>query len=169
MKKKEQSLKETPVKQSRARLRRAMEALATFGLIIVAVGLVAPISFSSHPSWMPVFKWIYAAGAVVYFVARLVSAIGRDESLRVRRLRRMEVWAGICLLVAGFFWFYNTSNPGWIYSPFKTMQETIVFTLAGALIQVVASWMLSSAQQKEMREAIGRNDDKGASKKDKNQ
>ncbi len=143
---------QTPV-ASRARLRRAMEALATFGLILVAAGLVAPMSFTQSPAWMATFKWIYAAGALMYFGARLTASFGRDESMRVRRLRRMETWAGICFLVAGFFWFYNTANSLWMASPFKAMQETIVFTLAGAVIQVVASWMLSSAQQKELRQA----------------
>lgn len=136
-------------KIDRVRLRRTMEVLATFGLILVAVGLVAPFAAYGSQLWMAVFKFIFTAGALCYFVARLTASLGKDESTRVRRLRRMEMWAGICFLAASFFWFYNTRGIGGYMLTFKAMQETIVFTLAGAVIQIVASWMLSSALRKE--------------------
>lgn len=145
MKKKENDV---PV-ESRARVRRAMEALATFGLILVAVGLAAPFATFGNGTLLVMFKWIFAAGAVVYTVARVVGAVGRDGSFRVRRLRRMEGWAGIAFCIAAFFWFYNTRKFDGEMLTFRMLNETILFTLAGALIQIVSSWMLSAALRKD--------------------
>lgn len=138
----------------RGRLRRAMESVATFGLLLVAVAMVAPFAGLLASGWLTAFKWMFACGAFIYLVARIVSAVGRDESLKVRRLRRMEVWAGLALGVAAFFWFYNTR--GFEGMPtFHMLNETVVFTLAGALIQVVASWMLSATLEKERKAGQG--------------
>lgn len=145
---------ETPVNipdPRRARTRRMMESVATFGLLLVAVGLVAPFASFNSPAWLVAFKWIFAAGAVTYTVARVVGSIGRDERLRVRRLRRMETWAGVAFCIAGFFWFYNTRAFDGVALTFRMLNETILFTLVGALIQIVASWMLSSALRKEKK------------------
>jgi len=86
---------------------------------------------------------------VVYTVARVVGAVGRDGSFRVRRLRRMEGWAGIAFCIAAFFWFYNTRKFDGEMLTFRMLNETILFTLAGALIQIVSSWMLSAALRKD--------------------
>lgn len=137
-------------REKRARLRRAMESTATFGLLLVAVAMVAPFAGLVSSGWLTAFKWIFASGALVYLAARLVAAFGRDESFKVRRLRRLEVWAGIAFGVAAFFWFYNTRGFDGLPT-FHMLNETVVFTLAGALIQVIASWMLSSALSKEKK------------------
>lgn len=139
----------------RERMRRSMEVLATFGLILVAVGIAAPfVSFDSG-MWLVAFKWIYASGAVIYAAARVVGSSGRDESFRVRRMRRLEVWAGIAFCIGAFFWFFNTRAFSGVTLTFRMLSETILFTLSGAMIQIVASWMLSSRLRKEqsMRDA----------------
>lgn len=133
----------------RERTRRAMEVVPTFGLILVAVGIAAPfISFGSS-AWLVAFKWIYAVGAVVYTAARVVGSLGRDESFRVRRMRRLEFWAGVAFCIGAFFWFFNTRAFGGETLTFRMLNETILFTLVGAMIQIVASWMLSSRLRKE--------------------
>ena len=134
--------------KDRTKLRRTLEPVATFGLGLVAAGLVAPFSSYENTVWLVIFKWIYAVGAVLYTVARIVAATGRDESFRVRRLRRMEAWAGIAFCFGAFFWFYNTSRIDSDVLTFRMLNETIIFTLAGALIQIISSWMLSSALRK---------------------
>lgn len=135
--------------ESRKRLRRAMEVLADFGLVLVAVGLVSPLIGFESPVWFAIFKWVFAIGAVAYTGARIAAAIGRDGSFRVRRLRRLEVWAGISLCVASFFWFYNTGRLHTNMLTFRMFQNTIVFTLVGAMIQIAASWMLHAAMKKD--------------------
>jgi len=141
----------------RSRVRRAMEPLATFGLILVAAGLVAPLTGFDNTLVTVTFKWVFAAGAVIFTVARIVGSLGRDEGFRVRRLRRMEAWAGIAFCFGAFFWFYNTSKIDSDVLTFRMLNETILFTMAGALIQIVSSWMLSSALRKEekARQNIG--------------
>lgn len=135
----------------REKLRRSMEGVATFGLLLVCAGLVAPFATGGQSVWLVAFKWIFAAGALIYTVARVVGSLGRDESFRVRRLRRMEVWAGIAFCIAAFFWFFNTRRFDGIMLTFRMLNETILFTLVGALIQIVSSWMLSSALRKEKK------------------
>jgi hypothetical protein len=151
------------LREKRARMRRAMESTATFGLLIVAVAMVAPFAGLVSPAWLTAFKWMFASGALIYLAARIVASVGRDESVKVRRLRRLEVWAGLCLAVAAFFWFFNTR--GFHGMPtFHMLNETVVFTLAGAVIQVIASWMLSSALAKEQQQPSAEKSDRGRKK-----
>lgn len=149
----------------RERLRKAFESVATFGLLLIAVGLVAPFAGLYTSAWLTAFKWIYVCGAAFYLGARLAVSFWRDESFRVRRLRRMESWAGICFAVGAFFWFWNTRSFSGMPT-FHMLQETIVFTLAGAIIQLIASWMLSSALRKEQ---AAKNDDNASDKGNKQQ
>lgn len=127
---------------------RLLEGVATFGLLLVAVSMVAPFAGVPATGWMEAFKWIYAAGAVVYTVARIAGGAGKKESFRVRRLRRMEGWAGIAFCIGAGFWFYNSSRFGGVFT-FRLLNNTILFTLVGALIQIVSSWLLSKALRKE--------------------
>lgn len=145
-----------PSSASRIRLRRAMEALATFGLILVAVGLAAPFFNTGDVSLSIMFKWIFAAGALMFTAARVTGSLGRDGSVRVRRLRRMETWAGLAFCTGAFFWFYNTSRIDSDVLTFRMLNETVIFTLAGAFIQIVASWMLSSAIAKDAAADAGK-------------
>lgn len=136
--------------KDRTNLRNAMESVATMGLLFVAVAVVGPLFTLQSTSWLLAFKWIYAAGALIYIAARLVASFGHDESLRVRRLRRMEVWAGLCFGCGAFFWFYNQARFFGAFS-LSVVHETIIFTLAGALVQIIASWMITSVKKKELK------------------
>lgn len=129
--------------------RRIVEACSTFGLILIAAGLLAPFTSIENTAAITVYKWIFTAGAVIYTAARLVNVNAPSDSLRLRRLRRMEMWAGFAFCVGAFFWFYNSARlHGYTFSV-AVMNNTIVFTLAGALIQIIASWMISSRARKE--------------------
>lgn len=135
--------------RSLEKLRRKAEAAATAGLLLIAVGLVAPFA-ALESSWVPVVcRWIYSAGAVLYTVARMVNVNDPRDSARLRRLRRMEMWAGFCFIVGAGLWFYNASRFAGIPFSLPVMKNTIAFTLAGAVIQVIASWMISSQASKE--------------------
>lgn len=151
--KKESGEKITLPTAGREKLRGLMESTSVFGLILVAAGLLAPFVANNSPAWLVAFKWIFAAGALIYTAARIVGAIGRDGSFRTRRLRRLEVWAGIAFCIAGFFWFWNTARFDGQLLSFRMLNETILFSLAGAMIQIVASWMLSSSMRKDKQTA----------------
>lgn len=146
------SASDNTVKASRERLLKATEIAANFGLVLVAAGLVSPIVGFQDSLWLSVFKWVFTVGAAIYTIARLTGAFDKDEPFRIRRLRRLEVWAGFSFCIATFFWFYNTRQidaSAMPYMSFKMFQETILFTLVGALIQIIASWMLTSAIRKQ--------------------
>ncbi len=129
------------------RLKR-IENIATFGLIIVAVSLAGPF-FNLTAAPAPLYKWLYAAGAVIYTVARLCNVADPADSLRLRRLRRLEFWAGMAFCIGSGMWFYNSSRLGHFAGSLGTIQPTVVFTLVGATIQIIAAWLIYSTQKKE--------------------
>ena len=129
--------------------RRRMENLSLIGLILLCVGLVVPFANIGSDILQTIFKYVYAAGALIYTGARMVNVNGPNDSLRLRRLRRLELWAGIAFIVGGFFWFYNSARYPNIGFSLAVMRDTIMFTLVGALIQVIASWMIAYRMKKE--------------------
>lgn len=136
------------------RRRRLAEGISTFGLCLLCAALVAPFVSPENESGIlsSVFKWIYSCGAVIYTGARMINVNAPSDSLRLRRLRRMEIWAGIAFCVAAFFWFYNSAKfPGLGFS-LGIMNDTILFTLVGASIQIIASWMIAMRMKKESKE-----------------
>lgn len=157
-----------PAPKGLARSRKAIEGAATFGLILIAVGIAAPFTDLLNFDYIRFFKWIYAPGALIFTVARIVGSTDPSESLRIRRLRRLEFWAGVSFCIGVFFWFYNEDR----YSDFLILdagamaylRETVYFTLAGALIQVIAVAALSRRLKKEA-EGNKDNKDKEAGKK----
>lgn len=126
-----------------------MEGTATFGLILICVALVAPFTSPASMEYLDVFRWIYGAGTVIYLVARLVDITDPKDSLRLRRLRRMEFWAGIAFGLATAFWFIGMHRLGPYAGALAVLKNTIMFTLVGALIQIVASWLIYSQSKKE--------------------
>lgn len=136
-----------------AKRRKAVEMTATFGLLLVCAALIAPFATSEGSGWMPIFKYIYAAGALIFIIARIVGGTDRSESLRLRRLRRLEAWAGVAFCVGAFFWFYNGSRFGETAFTLVVLRDTIMFTLAGAVIQIIAAWMISVRARKEAEQS----------------
>ena len=135
-----------------ARSRKAIEGAAAFGLILVAVGLAAPFTDLLNSDYIRFFKWIYSPGALIYTIARIVGSTDPAESLRMRRLRRMEFWAGVAFCIGVFFWFYNEHRYADLLAQgagaMVYLRETVYFSLAGALIQVIAVAALARQQKK---------------------
>ena len=134
--------------------RKQVEGTATFGLILICVALVAPFTSPANWDYLNIFKWIYGAGAIIYLVARLVDISDPADSVRLRRLRRMEFWAGIAFGLATAFWFigqHKYHNDPYI-GALAVLWNTIMFTLVGAVIQIIASWLIYSQTKKELRE-----------------
>lgn len=133
------------------RRRKYVELAASLGLVLVLLAMIAPffggLDLGASMQW----RWVYAAGALIYTVARVIDVNAPGDSLRLRRLRRLEFWAGVCFIVGGAFWFYKLSYYSAVYSAgiLAVMQQTVAFTMAGAVIQIVASWMISSRMKKE--------------------
>lgn len=134
--------------------RKMVESTATFGLLLVCVALVSPFAGLGNMGILKIFKWVYAAGALVYVVARVVNVNDPADSMRLRRLRRMEFWAGVAFMLAAAFWFYEERHLGPFAGPLAVMRNTILFTLVGAAIQVIASWLIVSRTKKEQEETL---------------
>lgn len=131
--------------------RKQVEASATFGLILICVALVAPFTSPADIEYLKVFKWIYGSGALIYLIARAVDISDPKESVRLKRLRRMEFWAGISFGIATAFWFigeHKYHDDPYI-GALAVLWNTIMFTLIGALIQIIASWLIYSRSKKE--------------------
>lgn len=133
--------------------RRYMEGVSTLGLLLVCAAMVGPFASGMAGSMPDFYKWIYLAGAVIYTVARVAGSMDRSESLRLRRLRRLEFWAGVCFCVGAFFWFYNSDRLAEVVGagPLAILRDTVLFTLAGAAIQVIASWAVVAREKKEAK------------------
>lgn len=74
-----------------------------------------------------------------------------EESMRVRRLRRMEFWAGMAFCIGAFFWFYNTQKlSGMAYiGQMSVLRDTVMFSLVGAMLQVISFAMVTWRIKKE--------------------
>lgn len=130
--------------------RKYVEIAASAGLLLVLFAMMTPFigSVLGNPiSWG---KWVYTAGALVYTVARVVNVNAPGDSLRLRRLRRLEFWAGMCFIIGAAFWFYKLQYYSGLFSgPLAVMRQTVAFTMAGAVIQIVASWMIAAQMKKQ--------------------
>lgn len=150
MKKEKTSAQGAGVTAQLEKRRKYVEAGAAVGLLLVLLAMMAPFleGFIGHS--MMWAKWVYACGALVYTVARVVNVNAPSDSLRLRRLRRLEFWAGMCFIVGAAFWFYKLQYySGFFAGPIAVMRQTVAFTMAGAVIQIVASWMIAYRMKKE--------------------
>jgi hypothetical protein len=137
--------------------RKLVEGTATFGLLLICVALVVPFVNPSDIEALKPYKWVYSAGALIYLVARIVGVRDPRDTLRVRRLRRMEFWGGVAFGMGAFFWFYQEAHLGPFAGMLALMRNTIMFTLVGALIQVIASWMIASRKLAESKQQGDKN------------
>lgn len=132
-----------------SRKRKIVEIIAVTGLILIAVGLVVPFGSIENIGLAFAMRIIYAIGALMYTGARMVNVNSKDDSIRLRKLRRMEMWAGFCFIAGGAMWFYNAYRLSFVPFSLPVMRDTVAFSMAGAVIQVVASWMIASRMKKE--------------------
>lgn len=131
--------------------RKQVEGSASFGLILICVALVGPFTSPTSTEYLDVFRWIYGAGALIYLVARMVDISDPQESPRLKRLRRMEFWAGVAFGLAFAFWFIGMHQMGPYAGALAVLRNTITFTLVGAVIQIISSWLIYSQMKKDIR------------------
>lgn len=152
MKKKKETSYHAGITSGLETRRRYVEIAAAVGLLLVLLAMMAPFLAGLMGQTMLWAKWVYAAGALVYTVARVINVNAPGDSLRLRRLRRLEFWAGMCFIVGAAFWFYKLDYYSDFFAgPLAVMRQTVAFTMAGAVIQIVASWMIALQMKKELR------------------
>lgn len=151
--------KSGPVKERR-KITKAAENTAAFGMLLICSGLLMPFFSITDPNALSPFKWIYSAGAFIYVLSRAVAASDPSFPAGIKRLKRMEFWAGVCFMVAAALWFYQEEHLGPMAGPLAVIRNTILFTLAGAVIQIIATWLIYAREKKliQPKNEINKND-----------
>lgn len=129
--------------------RKLLENIALVGMLILAIALALPIFNLQTAAFAEPCKWIFATGAVIYLIARILNPVDDKESLRIRRIRRMQAWGGMAFIVSAAFWFYNEIRLSETAGFLAIIHDTILFALVGAFIQIISSWMIYLRQKKE--------------------
>lgn len=116
--------------------------LALAGLLGIAVGTMLPIiNVQMGPQAIGIWwKYIYAAGALMFLVGKLFNRYTGIHP-RIRRLYRIESWSAIFFCVAAFFLFYNGT-----YS-----RDSWAFTLAGGALLVFTTISIPRVVKKELK------------------
>jgi len=133
--------------------RRRFETLASVGMLLIVAGLTIPLFNLLNTGVLTACKWVFSAGSLIFFAARCVKVAPADEDVRLKRMRRMEFWAGACFIVAAFFWFYNEAKYAqelamWGAGSLSVIRDSIVFSMAGAVLQIIASWLIYFREKK---------------------
>ena len=115
--------------------------LLCISMTILMAAAAIPLFIMPAPSWQ---RYLLAAGALGVLVAQILIPSPSKE-FRIRRLSRMNVWAGIVYCVGAYCLFSSNID----------MQRSwVTFLLAGAVLQIYATFMLSklSNNKKEEKE-----------------
>lgn len=107
--------------------------IVTAGMLLIMVGVLLPLLGYG----MSVSRWIYAAGAVMTLVGRILLPY-QGHVMRVKRLVRIEVWSAVFFCVAAFFMFYDGGST----------RDWLAFTLAGGFILIYTSIMIPRSEKK---------------------
>ncbi|MDE5728062.1 MAG: hypothetical protein K2H83_08610 [Duncaniella sp.] len=98
------------------------------GLLAIMTASALPLLRMGH-GW---FGWLYAAGALLVLVGRLLNRVPKDCPLRLKRLLRMEVWTALVFAAGAVFTFLNDRGGN----------DWLAFTMAGGVLTVYTSIMI---------------------------
>lgn len=116
-------------------MRNKIATIATWvGLALILTGIFIPLATGPRED---LFKYVFASGAAINLIGRVLFEYD-GPNIRVKRLLRIEVWAGLFFCVAAYFMFTANDPKDWI-----------VFVLAGGAIMVYTSIMIPYAQRKK--------------------
>ncbi len=110
---------------------------APIGLLLVFAATAAPFVMIRTQWPLQWYPYVYAAGAVILLVARLMRRY-RTNDERLRRLYRLERWAPVIFIVAVGLLFYNPT----------ILRDWLAFTLAGAIVQIYTGFAIPARQKK---------------------
>ena len=116
--------------------RKTWALIVNIGLLLVAAGIVMPM-FGIQQT---VYRWVYAAGALISLAGRFGTQYD-GPVLRLRRLTRIEMWASVFFCVSAFFMFY----------PGAAGNDWLAFTIAGGAILIYTSIMIPRESARHQR------------------
>ncbi len=108
---------------------------ANAGLLLVMVAVAMPILRLSFD----IYRYVFAAGAALVLIGRIITPAPEGASARLRRFCRMELWVALLFCASVFCMFYPGMGP----------TDWLAFTLAGGICQVYASIMIPRLKSRE--------------------
>lgn len=116
----------------------SMNSPMIIGLLAIMTATALPLLKLDEYSvfGFTLWRYLYAAGAVLLLVLRIVNGY-KGTDLRLKRLHRLEFWSAVIFCTGTFFIFYQPHTTDWL-----------AFTMAGAFIQAYASIMISRHSNK---------------------
>lgn len=138
-----------------ARRRRIADTLSAVGFVCLAIGLFLPVFDLFSVQRLSIFKWIFTAGALTFVAGKCIPKLPKDTSIRLRRMYRLEFWAGICFCVGAFFWFFNEMKFSGVFGigSLTIIHDTILYAMSGAVVEVIAVWMIYFREKKEAKDS----------------
>lgn len=101
--------------------------LTTSGLLAIMAASALPL-LRMGAGW---FGWLYAAGAAMLLVGRILAPVSKDAPLRLRRLMRMEIWTALIFAAGAVFTLIPSGGNDWL-----------AFTMAGGVLTIYTSIMI---------------------------
>ncbi|MCH5327310.1 MAG: hypothetical protein J1E29_08940 [Duncaniella sp.] len=111
----------------------ASSLLSTLGLLAILAASALPL-LRLGGEW---FGWLYAAGAALLLAARFIDPTPAGASLRVKRLKRMEIWTALIFVAGAVFTFLDLPGNDWL-----------AFTMAGGVLTIYTSVMIPRESRK---------------------
>lgn len=134
--KKNEKKVEKAILEPQGKVAAVSRVLVPIGLLLIMGAMIMPV-FMGPGQPLGWYRWVYAAGALMVLVCRLMCRVRCDDT-KLRRLYRIESWSAIFFCVAAAFMFYEPNQ----------MRDWVAFTLAGAVIQIYTSLAIPSRKKK---------------------
>ena len=128
-------------KISKQTMAKVQAILLNLGLLTMLVAAAFPLLGIWHEGLM-LMRYVYAAGAAMTVVARLLY-VYEGKNLRIKRLHGLERMSALLYCVSAYLLFDIGDRLGGT--------DWIAFLLAGAIVQLYASFMIQREEKKDAK------------------
>lgn len=111
--------------------------LLAVGMIVLLVTAVMPL-VGMYFAWV---KYVYAAGALLTLVARMLERY-TGKSITLRRLYRIQTVSALCYCASAAVLCISLGE-------YVSEKDWLAFLMAGAVLQIYSSWRIQSEERKE--------------------
>lgn len=133
-------------KTQSATMKKIQSLLLNVGLLMLLVAAAFPL-LGIWKEGIMAMRYVFAAGAVMVFVARVLY-VYYGNNLRIKRLHGLERMSALLFCVSAFLLFNFGNKWGGT--------DWIAFLLAGAIVQIYAAHMIQREENKEAKKAKGK-------------